>query len=201
MSNETDNKKWFFLLTITIVFSLIQLSQVIVASAVDQQTDINNGLISKDSLQIPFQSTVEETNTSTPTITNSPITTPTPEDSITNTPTRTPTTSISPSPSSTRKPSSTPTAPTPTFTLTPTLTSTPTTTLEPLPTFSQVFPFPSETATSTIGGIESVSIISTPDLPEEIQLPLRIQLIVVIIVLLWLFLAGLLIFFIRRIHT
>lgn len=102
----------------------------------------------------------------------------------------------------TTTPSQTATSGTPTHTFTPSLTTsqTPTTTLKPLPAITLIFPVSTSTFTAT-----STPLFAThAETPEpsvgadgQSILP-RIQFLVIVLIALWLFLAGFLIVYLRQ---
>lgn len=165
------------------------------------------------------------TNTPTPTATyTSSPRTPTPTSTFTTSPgTRTPTSTPSPSRTSTAKPTATRTR-TPTYyhastntspphptstpsetstvTSTPTVSPTVTTTLAPLPSLTLLFPYHTNTPTFT----PSPSITPSPIPPSpsptpipENHISLQFSFLTVIIILLWVTLAGFLFVYIRKV--
>ncbi len=144
------------------------------------------------------------TNTASPTVTRtsgpSPTITTTPRN--TRTPTITPTFTRSPTPipSATKVPTATPTRPTMTPTITTTFTPFPTTTLGSLSSFTQSFPL--ATFTATVLALPE-SVVTASPVPETILtsgLSTRSTLLIVIVILLWLLLAGFLVFYLRRLN-
>jgi hypothetical protein len=140
--------------------------------------------------------TIQATSGSTATRTETRTPTETPRRTRTNTPVPTITRSPTPRLSATKTP-----GPTQTYAMVPTETPTPTTTLGVLPEFSQVFPLPSITATVT--ATDEIQAASSPTQMSIHKQPIsgRLQLLVVIVILLWLFLAGFLIFYLRKLTS
>jgi hypothetical protein len=93
---------------------------------------------------------------------------------------------------------------TPTYSSTPSLTpsETPTTTLMPLPEITLIFPL--MTATSTSSKTPQPPAISATPIPatEELIFPLspRLRILAILVILLWIFLAGFSVIFIRQLR-
>ncbi len=143
------------------------------------------------------------TNTSLPIITQTsgPSATITLTPRNTRTPTITPTLTRSPTPvpSATKVPTATPTRPTMTPTITTTNTQTPTTTLGSLSAFTQSFPL--TTLTATVIAIPESVITASPVTELTLSAPLstRVSILLLIVIILWLLLAGFLVYYLRRI--
>jgi membrane-associated phospholipid phosphatase len=105
-------------------------------------------------------------------------------------------------PTKTRTPGPSATKGTPPPTTTPSLTpsQTPTTTLAPLPALTLIFPAPTATDTATPTP-DSLVVVATP-VPtsgEVIKvLPPRLRLLIIFIILLWVFLLGFAIIYLRQ---
>lgn len=81
-----------------------------------------------------------------------------------------------------------------------TQTITPTTTLVPLPAITLIFPAPTSTArvTPTQESISNLDYTVSADVMGENKISPRIQVLTVLMVILWLFLVGFVILFIRQ---
>lgn len=113
--------------------------------------------------------------------------------SLTNTPglTTTQTQTFPPGPTNTS---------TQTYTPGPTSTNTPTTTLMPLPEVTLIFPAATETLTPTKGP-NSTTPVGTPEaasMAEDEKTPPRFRLLSIVLIFLWLLLAGYLVVFLKH---
>lgn len=101
---------------------------------------------------------------------------------------------------STSTPTATSGPPTSTYTPAPTATNTPTTTLMPLPPITLIFPARTDTSTPTITPVEITKIETDyPSLDDvEENIPPRLRILSIVIVLIWILLAGYLMIYIRQ---
>lgn len=130
-------------------------------------------------------------NTSTPT-SSLPSQTPT---ATSGTPAQT----YTPFSASSQTPTATSGTPSQTYTPTSTASPTPTTTLEPLPAFTLIFPAVTDTSIPTITPVPAAATgTSHPPLSDGQRISPRITVASIILVVLWLILAGFLILFIRQ---
>ncbi len=139
-------------------------------------------------------------NTSTPTPTGTAGPTSTATSTATLAPTST-ATSVAQIATHTPTPSPTPTSPGPLVTLEGTVFPSPTTTLLPLPSITLIFPVLTATQTPTATQIETPAASATPtDTPEldDEPVPTRWKIAAMLLVVLWILLAGFLTILIRR---
>jgi hypothetical protein len=137
---------------------------------------------------------VSPTSSVTPSITS----TKTPKKTSTRTLTSTPT--IKRTATNTWPPTATftPTGPTRTPTSTNTSTPTPTTTLMPLPAITILFPIPTVTTTPSITLSLTVTPTSLVEANQPSTISMRLKLLIAVVLLLWVILAGFIIFYVRR---
>lgn len=140
------------------------------------------------------QTTIAQTSTTTVTST----VTRTPKNTRTNTPAPSVTRSPTSRPSVANTFTATSTELTPTFV--PELSSTPTSTLEPLPTFNQTFPLSTSTATILASIPSPLEPSPTPVFDQSEPLSSQLKLLILIIILLWISLAGFIVFYLRRVN-